>query len=94
MDYRMYDGGAPAGENVVNLIIKSLNAAGEKQRAPLKMVAFEGSAGTAFTLNNHPEETVIPSTGKFYTPFCGDRYMPIHSLVFTGGFNGNIYYII
>lgn len=94
MDYRMWNGGAKAGENVIPIIIKSLNNNGEKQKPPLKMVAFEGDAGTSFKLNNHPEATVIPSTGQFYTPYGGDRFMPIFSLVFDADFSGNIYYII
>lgn len=94
MDYRMYSGGVPAGKNVVSLIIKQLNDNGEKQRAPLKMVAFEGAAGVAFSLNNHTDKMVIPSTGAFYTPYSGDRFMPIYSLVFDNAFSGNIYYII
>lgn len=94
MDYRMYSGGAPAGKNVVPLIIKSINDQGENQRAPLKMVAFEGTAGTSFSLNNHKDKMVIPSCGSFYTPYGGDRFMPIHSLIFDNAFNGNIYYII
>lgn len=94
MDYRMYSGGVPAGENVIPLIIKSLNAQGEQQRGPLKMVAFEGDAGLTFKLNNHKEVMAIPSTGKFYTPYSGDRYMAIFSLIFTQPFAGNIYYII
>lgn len=94
MDYRMYSGGATAGRNVVQDIIKSINSAGEHQRGPLKMVAFEGAAGTSFKLNDHAESTVIPSTGQFYTPYGGDRFMPIYRLVFDQDFNGNIYYII
>lgn len=94
MDYRMYSGGAPAGENVVPLIINSLKQQGIKQNGPLKMVAFEGEAGTTFKLNSHEETTVIPKTGQFYTPYTGDKFMPIYSLIFPSGFNGNIYYII
>lgn len=94
MDYRMYSGGAPAGENVVPLIKESLKEQHIKVDGPLKMVAFEGSAGTTFKLNGHDEVTAIPSTGKFYTPYAGDRFMPIYSLIFDGAFTGNIYYII
>ena len=94
MDYRMYAGGATAGKNVVPEIIKSLNNNGESIRGPLKMVAFEADAGTMFKLNGHPEETAVPSSGKFYTPYSGDRFMPIYSLIFTNNFSGNIYYII
>lgn len=94
MDYRMYTGGAIAGKNVVPEIIKSLNDNGESLRGPLKMVAFETAAGTTFKLNSHTEIIAVPSTGKFYTPFSGDRFMPIYSLIFTNNFTGNIYYII
>ena len=94
MDYRMYTGGISAGKNAVSEIIKSLNENGEHQRGPLKMVAFEGTEGTLFTLNNHAEKTAIPSTGKFYTPYTGDHFMSIWSLVFDSNFSGNIYYII
>lgn len=94
MDYRMYSGGATAGKNVVQDIIKSINNNGEHQHGPLKMVAFEGAAGTSFWLNDHSEPTEIPSTGKFYTPYAGDRFMPIYRLIFDQNFSGNIYYII
>lgn len=58
------------------------------------MIAFEGEAGTKFKLNNHKEAMEIPSSGKFYTPYGGERFMPIYSLVFETAFSGNIYYII
>lgn len=94
MDYRMYTGGISAGKNAVSEIIKSLNENGEHQRGPLKMVAFEGPAGTSFVLNDHAEKIKIPTTGKFYTPYTGERFMPIWSLIFDTNFSGNIYYII
>lgn len=94
MDYRMYSNGVSAGKNAVSEIIKFLNENGEHQRGPLKMVAFEGEAGLSFKLNDHAELMEIPSTGKFYTPYTGDRFMPIYSLIFTGNFTGKIYYII
>ena len=94
MDYRMYSKGATAGRNVVPEIIKSLNNSGDTVRGPLKMVAFEGEPGLSFRLNNHPEEITIPSSGNFYTPYNGERFMPIYSLIFTENFNGDIYYII
>lgn len=94
MDYRMYSGGAPAGKNVVPLIKESLKAQGIKVDGPLKMVAFEGTSGTKFKLNQHAEYTAIPSTGKFFTPYAGDRFMPIYNLAFENAFSGNIYYII
>lgn len=94
MDYRMYSGGAPAGENVVTLIKESLKEQGIKINSPLRFVGFEGSAGMMFHLNDHEEPIAIPSTGKFITPFNGERFMPIYSLVFDGGFSGNIYYIV
>ena len=94
MDYRMYSGGAPAGKNVIPLIKESLKAQGIKVDGPLKMVAFEGSSGTKFKLNSHDEETAIPSTGRFVTPYAGDRFMPVYNLTFTEAFSGDIYYII
>lgn len=94
MDYRMYSGGASANQNVVPLIKESLKAQGIKVDGPLKMVAFEGDAGTKFKLNQHEESTVIPSTGQFTTPYSGDRFMPIYYLAFEKAFSGNIYYII
>lgn len=94
MDYRMYSQGATAGKNVVPEIIKFINNNGDSVRGPLKMVAFEAAEGTSFRLNNHPEEIAVPSSGNFYTPYNGERFMPIYSLIFTNDFNGNIYYII
>lgn len=94
MDYRMYSGGAPAGKNIVPLIKKSLKDQGIKVDGPLKMVAFEGAAGTKFKLNSHEEDTAIPSTGQFTTPYGEHRYMPIYNLTFEEQFDGDIYYIV
>lgn len=95
MDYRMYSEGAPAGADVVTLIKESLKSKGVKlTSAPLKMIAFEGSAGTRFFLNGHVEPTEIPSTGQFITPYSGAYYMSIYKLVFEQAFFGNIYYIL
>lgn len=94
MDYRMYSSGATAGKNVIPEIIKSLKENGENIKGPLKMVAFEGESGVSFRLNSHTENISIPSTGQFYTPYGGDRFMPIYSLIFDEDFSGNIYYII
>lgn len=96
MDYRMYSLGAPAGENVVELIKKHL----EEQRQikidklVLNFVGFEGAAGTTFTLNKQKDKMSIPSSGQFITPFAGERYFKITSLIFDNTFSGNIYYII
>lgn len=95
MDYRMYSGGAEAGENVVTLIKDSLfKEGGIRIKTPLKFVGFEGTAGTSFRLNNHAEKMVIPSTGSFITPFSGQYYCHVFSLIFDEAFTGNIYYII
>lgn len=94
MDYRMYTGPIPAHKNVIPLIKDSLKNQGIKVDGPLKMVAFEGVAGTEFKLNTHEEKSAIPSTGKFSTPYAGNYFMPIYNLTFEKAFNGNIYYII
>ena len=94
MDYRMYTGPIPANKNVVPLIKDFLKNQGIKVDGPLKMVAFEGEAGVEFKLNTHKEKSAIPSTGRFVTPYGGDRFMPIYNLTFIEDFNGNIYYII
>lgn len=94
MDYRMYSGGADAGKDVVALIKESLKEQNIKLNTPLKMVAFEGSAGTKFYLNGHAEVTEIPSTGQFVTPYNGAFHMPIYKLTFEESFSGNIYYIL
>lgn len=94
MDYRMYSKGAKAGENVVELIWKDLGEQNIKGSKALKFVGFEGKKDTAFRINGHKEETKIPSNGKFITPYSGDYYMSIYSLVFTDEFEGDIYYII
>lgn len=93
MDYRMYSGECPAGENVVSLIKESLKSQRIKVDGPLKFVGFEG-AGITFKLNGHTEVTKVPSTGYFITPYAGDRFMPVYSLVFEKDFIGDIYYII
>lgn len=96
MDYRMHKGGAKAGENVVQLIEKHLNEQGQVKTGKLVLdfIGFEGAPGTKFTLNNQKDKMEIPSCGNFVTPYQGDKYMRITSLVFDADFNGNIYYII
>ena len=94
MDYRMYTGPIPANKNVVNLIKTALKEQNIKVDYPLKMVAFEGSAGTSFKLNGHDEVTKIPNSGCFYTPYGSNTYMPIYSLIFDEEFSGDIYYIV
>lgn len=95
MDYRMYSGGASAGENVVTLIKNELYTKSKIQnQAPLKFIGFEGTAGTLFTLNNQKDKMAIPSSGKFITPYNGTQYCPIYSLVFDDAFSGYIYYIM
>lgn len=95
MDYRMYSGGASANENVVSLIKESAyNDDGLKFHTPLKFVGFTGDVGTVFYLNGSNSPMKIPSTGYFITPFDGERYMGIYSLVFENDFTGDIYYII
>ena len=48
MDYRMYSGGAPAGENVVEIIKKHLEEQHQIKvdKLVLDFVGFEGAAGT------------------------------------------------
>lgn len=96
MDYRMYPYGAPAGENVVELIRQHLIEQGQIKTSKLVLdfVGFEGETGTTFMLNNQEDKMAIPNCGHFVTPHYGDRYMKVHSLVFDSAFTGNIYYII
>lgn len=94
MDYRMYSGCIKKDENVVTKILKDLKDQGIQCGNFLKFVGFEGEKGTKFHLNSHRESTEIPSNGKFITPYAGDRYMSIYSLVFEQDFKGHIYYII
>lgn len=94
MDYRMYSGGASPKENVVQTIKKELKKQNINFGDTLRMVAFEGTPGTAFYLNGHEEVMKIPQTGKFYTPYNGDKGMSIYRLEFLGNFSGDIYYII
>lgn len=96
MDYRMYSGGAPAGKNVVELISKHLREQNQVKvgKLVLDFIGFEGAAGTEFTLNNQEDKMKIPSSGHFITPYDGEKYMKISSLVFDIDFSGDIYYII
>jgi hypothetical protein len=90
----MYSGGAPAGENVVELIEKDLKEKGLYQ-SPfyLDYVGFEGATGLEFTING--DNTLkIPQCGYFITPYTTERHQRINSLVFDSGFSGDIYYII
>jgi len=96
MDYRMYSGNVPAGKNVVELIQQHLE--NQKQvktdKLVLSFIGFEGTPGTKFTLNNHKDKMMIPSSGSFITPYTGERGMNIFSLVFDERFDGYIYYIV
>lgn len=98
MDYKMYrpSGSIPAGKNVVSLIKESLKQDGITLNAPLRFIGFEASPGVQFYLNGTKEANLmeVPSTGKFITPFDGERGVAIHSLVFKASFNGKIYYIM
>lgn len=96
MDYRMYDKGAPAGENVVELIAQHLREQGQVKTGKLVLdfVGFEGAAGTTFILNNQEDKMKIPNSGHFITPYDGGKYMKISSLIFDDAFDGDIYYII
>lgn len=96
MDYRMYDKGALAGENVVELIAQHLREQGQVKTGKLVLdfVGFEGAAGTTFTLNNQKDKMKIPNSGHFITPYDGEKYMKISSLIFDNAFDGDIYYII
>ena len=96
MDYRMYSGGAPAGENVVEIIKKHLEEQHQIKvdKLVLDFVGFEGAAGTKFTINKHKDKMAIPTCGHFITPYDGDKYVKITSLVFDQTFTGDIYFII
>lgn len=96
MDYRMYSDGAPAGENVVEIIKKHLEEQHQIKvdKLVLDFVGFEGAAGTKFTINKHKDKMAIPACGHFITPYDGDKYVKITSLVFDQAFTGDIYFII
>lgn len=95
MDYRMWKCTANAGENCVPLIKASMKTNdGINSNTPLQFVAFEAASGTKFYLNDSKEPMEVPSTGKFITPFDGQRGMKIWSLKFKNRFSGNIYYIV
>lgn len=95
MNYRMFTVAATGDDDVVQLIKKELESKGEKfPQFSLKFIGFEAPAGTQIILNNNDEGMVVPSSGKFITPFNGERYMYIRSLKFPSGFSGNLYYII
>lgn len=96
MDYRMYSGGALAGENIVELIEQRLREQGQVKTGKLILdfVGFEGAVGTEFTLNNQKDKMKIPNSGYFVTPYDGGKYMKISSLIFDNAFDGDIYYII
>lgn len=94
MDYRMWKCTASANENCVPLIKESMKTDGIKTNSPLKFIAFEAASGTKFYLNDSKEAMEVPSTGKFITPFDGDKGMNIWSLKFKNRFSGNIYYIV
>lgn len=94
MEVKMYTANATGTQNIVELINEDLKAQGEIiPKLTLHCIAFEANPGTAFKINNC--NFVVPSTGKFVTPFEGDRYCKITNLEFPDGCTGlNIYYII
>ena len=95
MDYRMYTGSVPAGKNLITLIKEDLENKGYKvPNLSIDFIGFEAAAGTEFTLNDSSNVMEVPSCGKFITPFDGERYLKIKSLVFSQAFSGNVYYII
>lgn len=92
--YRMFSGTVKAGENAIEKIRKSLEEAGEKRSAlKLDWIGFEAEPGTEIYLNNHKDAIKVPSCGNFITPYNGQNYMSLTSLVFKNGFTGDIYYI-
>lgn len=94
MEVKMYTATATGTQNIVELIKEDLKKKGEIiPKLTLHCIAFEANAGTTFTINNC--DFIVPSTGKFITPFEGDRYCKITKLFFPDGCNNlNIYYII
>ena len=95
MEYRMSTVAAAADENVVDIIAKELKEEGYRfSKLKLSFIGFEGTAGTAFYLNDQEKPMKIPKSGSFITPFNGERFMNIYSLKFAAGFAGDIYYIM
>ena len=95
MAYRMFSSGASAGDNVVELIKKELEENGSRlPNLNLDFVGFQAEPGTKFFLNDMNNEMKVPETGYFITPYNGEYYLRIKSLVFVEDFEGSIYYII
>lgn len=95
MDYRMMSILANPDENVVKIISDKLKEQGYRHSdLTLQFVGFEAAAGTAFYLNDQKDVMRVPTSGRFISPFNGERYMKIKNLTFPAGFVGDIYYII
>lgn len=97
LNYRMFSGTIPAGENAVEIIKKHLedNEGFKTAKLTLDFVGFEAPKGTSFTLNNQKDKISVPSSEYFITPYLdSNHYMSIESLIFDSSFSGNIYYII
>lgn len=98
MDYKMFkpDGGIDANTNVVSLIKESLGKDGLTLGSSLRFIGFEAEPGTEFYLNGTKDSNKmeVPSTGKFITPFDGQRGCNIYYLAFEESFDSPIYYII
>lgn len=93
-NYRTVTLTADANVNVVPMIYNILKAEGyNTSNFLLDFVAFEADAGTQFKINGNSLK--VPSSGKFYTPYCGDdNYISINSLSFDEGCNSLDLYII
>lgn len=83
-----------AGEDAVKKIYEQLHrqTGYYNTRFVLKFIGFEADQGVSFKINNVPNQ--VPSTKYFITPYGGNYYMPIYSLIFDSDFSGDIYYII
>lgn len=84
-NYRTITMTANANENLVPMIYKVLKEEGYKTpEFVLDFVAFEADAGTQFKINGNPLK--VPSSGAFYTPYCGEgNFITISSLSFDEG---------
>lgn len=80
-NYRVFNLSCEAGENLVTKIYNVLK--NEGYRMPnfrLQFIGFEIVPLMQFKLND--KLMVVPSSGQFISPYDGNEYLPIKSVVF------------
>lgn len=84
---------AAANENIIPLLFKELTGnIPTTSKCKVQFIGFEAAEGTKIKINGVPN--LVPSTGKFITPYDGANHLIISSLTFDTGCPGlNIWFL-